>query len=157
MRLYLVRHGQAKDEKEDPNRPLTDKGMQDVRKVAQFSKPLNIHVQRILHSGKLRAAQTAEIIAEAVQSDEGVVQHEGLNPNDPIEPILQDIERMSAELMLVGHLPFLNKLLAKLVIDDESVEIVAFQSAGMVCLEKSPEGIWKIAWMITPELLLSSS
>jgi phosphohistidine phosphatase SixA len=63
MRLYLVQHGAAKTEAEDPQRGLTDEGRQTVERIAQFLAPLRLALDRIEHSDKLRARQTAEILA----------------------------------------------------------------------------------------------
>ena len=54
--------------------------------------------------------------------------------------------------MIVGHLPFLGKLVALLVTGREELEIVEFQYGGVVCLERRAGGSWKIGWMITPRL-----
>jgi len=62
MRLYLVQHGEAKREEEDPSRPLTENGRREVEIVAKFLSEAGIKIDKILHSGKLRAAQTAEIL-----------------------------------------------------------------------------------------------
>ena len=66
MKLYLVRHGEAKDEREDPERHLTEKGLRDVKRLAAYvvSEHMNIKVDRIVHSGKTRALETAEVMAE---------------------------------------------------------------------------------------------
>ena len=105
MRLYLIQHGEAKTKEQDPERPLTEKGLRDVRKVAEFIKPLGLRVRSVLHSGKARAAQTAEVLASAVDADEGVVQRDGLGPNDPVDPMAKEIKRVAVDLMIVGHLP----------------------------------------------------
>ncbi|HDD66024.1 MAG TPA: phosphohistidine phosphatase SixA, partial [Nitrososphaeria archaeon] len=62
MKVYLVQHGEAKREEEDPARPLTEEGKREVEDVARFLAELGVRVDRILHSGKLRAAQTANIL-----------------------------------------------------------------------------------------------
>lgn len=64
MRLYLVQHGEAKKEEEDPLRPLSERGREDVQRVAKYVEKLDIKASIIFHSGKLRAKQTAEILAE---------------------------------------------------------------------------------------------
>ena len=51
MKVYLVQHGEAKSEKEDPQRNLTDKGIDEVQKVANFLRPLKLTVNAIWHSG----------------------------------------------------------------------------------------------------------
>ena len=63
MKLYLIQHGEAKSEAEDPERSLTTKGLEEVRKVSKVGKALNIRPSMVYHSGKIRAQQTAEMIA----------------------------------------------------------------------------------------------
>jgi len=155
MRLYLIQHGEAKSKEQDPERPLTEKGLRDVRKVAEFIKPLGLRVRSVLHSGKARAAQTAEVLASAVDADEGIFQHDGLGPNDPVQPVAKDIQQATEDLMIVGHLPFLGKLAARLLTGSESAELVAFRNGGIVCLEHAQDGTWKLVWMIVPELILA--
>jgi phosphohistidine phosphatase len=149
MHIYLVQHGEAKPEAEDPGRHLTERGLQDVKKVAEFLRPLQ--VQAIWHSGKARAEQTAEILAATITTRE-VVQKEGLAPKDPVGVLKQGIERLDQDIMIVGHLPFLSKLAGLMVAGDETKEVVAFQYGGVACLELLG-GSWKIDWMIVPGLL----
>jgi phosphohistidine phosphatase SixA len=52
--------------------------------------------------------------------------------------------------MIVGHLPFLGKLVALLVTGSEENEIVEYQVGSIVCIERRDDGKWKVAWMITP-------
>ena len=66
MHVYLVQHGQSKSEEEDPQRGLTDKGMSEVQKVADFLRPLEFEVDAVWHSGKARAQQTTELLARAI-------------------------------------------------------------------------------------------
>ena len=61
--LYLVQHGEATKETEDPARPLTEHGRQEVVKVARALARVRLGVSVIAHSGKLRARQTAELLA----------------------------------------------------------------------------------------------
>ena len=60
MKLYLVQHGEACAEDVDPERPLTAQGRADVERLAAFLQQAGIQVGRVIHSGKLRAEQTAE-------------------------------------------------------------------------------------------------
>jgi phosphohistidine phosphatase len=61
VRVYLVQHGRAKSEEEEPQRRLTDKGIGEVQKVAVFLRPLELRIDAVWHSGKARAQQTAEL------------------------------------------------------------------------------------------------
>ena len=92
MKVYLVRHGEAVSSQSDPQKPLSEQGRADVRKVAVFIKPLCISVEQIWHSGKLRAAQTAEVMAESVSVEKNCSAHEGLGPNDDVTIIADEIE-----------------------------------------------------------------
>ena len=58
MKLYLVQHGEAKSKKEDPQRPLTERGGEDVAQVVAFAAGAGVQVSQIRHSGKRRAEET---------------------------------------------------------------------------------------------------
>ncbi|MDF2956449.1 MAG: Phosphohistidine phosphatase SixA [Candidatus Alkanophagales archaeon MCA70_species_1] len=79
VRVYSAQHGEARSGAEDPARPLTDKGKEDAKKVANYVSKF-VRVERILHSGKLRAVQTAEIMADALKPPKGVEQTDTLEP-----------------------------------------------------------------------------
>jgi phosphohistidine phosphatase len=153
VHVYLVQHGQSKSEEEDPQRGLTDKGISEVQKVADFLRPLEFEVDAVWHSGKARAQQTAELLARAISAQDRVVRREGLGPKDQVATTKQALERTGGDVMIVGHLPFLGKLAALLVTGSEANEIVEFQYGSVVCIERHHEGKWKIAWMISPALL----
>jgi phosphohistidine phosphatase len=70
---------------------------------------------RITHSGKLRAQQTAELLAKACSPDHGVEAGAGLSPNDPVKPVARMVASLSVDTMLVGHLPFMGRLARRLV------------------------------------------
>lgn len=153
MRIYLVQHGEAKSQEIDPDRHLTEKGIDDVKKTAAFLKKAGVRVKTIWHSGKTRAEETAGILASAVSTERGAVRHDGLAPNDNISAIKDELSDKSEDMMIVGHLPFLSKLASKLVAGDESSGVAAFQQGGVVCLERGDDKIWTIQWMIIPQLI----
>jgi phosphohistidine phosphatase SixA len=94
MRLYLVQHGEAKPEAEDPERPLTSRGTEDVKRVAGTLRKLQIKQPKIVHSGKLRAKQTAEILGQGLNISLSLVQGSPvLNPNDPVRPWAERIQK----------------------------------------------------------------
>jgi phosphohistidine phosphatase len=153
MNLYLVQHGQSKPEEEDPERRLTDKGTGEVQKVAKFLSSLKLEINVVWHSGKPRARQTAELLVEAIGASDRIEQHAGLGPNDKVAATKKALEQSSGDVMIVGHLPFLGKLVALLVTGNDENEIVQFQFGSVVCLERRDGGKWKVAWMIKPALL----
>jgi phosphohistidine phosphatase len=86
MKLYLVQHGAAKSEAEDPQRRLTPEGAKTVERMAQYLASLPLHLHRIEHSDKERARQTAEIMAGHLHPAEGTRQVADLAPNDDVGP-----------------------------------------------------------------------
>ena len=154
MFLYLVQHGEAKKEEEDPSRPLSDKGIEDVKKVASYISRLNIEVEEVLHSGKTRAKQTAELLAGSTMTAKGVSQTDGLAPLDDPALWAERLKTRTNPLILVGHLPHLGKLSSLLLSGDKEKNIIAFKMGGVVCLKRDDAGMWSLQWIITPEILV---
>ena len=153
MRIYLVRHGVAKSKEQDPQRRLTDRGAHDAQKIAAFLEPLHLNVKAIWHSGKPRAAQTAEILVEAVSTEDGMIERSGMAPNDPVLPMIKSAIGAGGDVVLVGHLPFLGKFASALVTRNDDADLIAFEPATVVCLEDDTANNWRIAWTITPDIL----
>lgn len=157
MNIYLVQHGKPVPKEEDPERPLSAQGIEDVEKMAAFLIKAEIEVNEIFHSGKTRARQTAEIIASKLNPDKKPLEKRGLSPLDEVKIIAEEIEKIRNDLMIVGHLPYLAKLTSFLTTGNESNPIVSFQQGGVMCLEKREEGNWSIAWMLIPGLIKANT
>jgi phosphohistidine phosphatase len=152
MALYLVQHGGALAEDVDPERSLSPEGIADVERIAGVAKGYAVRVSRIEHSGKKRAAQTAEIFAAALAPPGGVGPRAGINPMDDVVPVAGQAEA-AADLMLVGHLPFLEKLASYLVTGSSDRRVFRFQNGGIVCLDREDEEQgWFIKWALMPEI-----
>jgi phosphohistidine phosphatase len=153
MKLYLIQHGEAKSEKEDPERSLTETGEEEVRRISEATKRLNIRPSKVYHSGKLRAKQTAEIIADGLKIPNLSVQGiQGLNPNDDVKPWAERISKETEALMIVGHLPFLDKLSSFLLCRDENARIILFRYSAITCLDQKEDKRWAVCWILTPEM-----
>ncbi len=152
MKLYLVRHGEAKPRGEDPERPLTPKGEAEVKRVAQWVFKVGISVSEILHSGKLRAEQTASIFGNYLNPENGSIPVTGIAPNDDCLPVGKMLNKETEPLMMVGHLPFLSRLSSFLLLDNPNASFLQFKTASMVCLEKV-EDQWTLAWVIHPDIV----
>ncbi|GBC85065.1 Phosphohistidine phosphatase SixA [bacterium HR11] len=148
--VYLVRHGEATSEAEDPRRPLTAEGRQEVTRIAEHLGRLRLPVQRIVHSGKLRAQQTAEILARYL-TPASVEAAEGLAPLDDPSEAVRLIETATGPLMLVGHLPHLSRLASRLLGVDREV-VAPLPGGGVLCLTRGEAG-WQIAWLLTPAVV----
>lgn len=150
MNLYLIQHGEAVDKEVNSERPLSDKGRKETRDMAAFLKERKLRVSEIWHSGRLRSIETANIIAECVAHDK-IGRHEGLDPADPVRPVGEEIKKTDRNILIVGHLPFLQKLTAYLVCGNEEHASVAFRYSSVVCLERGAH--WSFSWFITPEFV----
>lgn len=154
MRVYLVQHGESLPEEIDSTRPLSEQGKADVLKVAKFLKKTELKIEAIWHSTKLRAKQTAQLFGDILLPSSGIVEKQGLAPNDPVQPIQEEILNGTIKnLMVVGHLPFLSKLVSLFLINSDTYSMVGFRQGGVVCLEQNEKGNWWITWMIIPDLL----
>lgn len=147
MYLYLVRHGDAVTAAENPERPLSQYGRQSVERTASLAFDRKIRVSVIYHSGILRAQQTAEIFAELFEPPRGLQQRSGLLPDDDPALLRAEIAGGEQPLMLVGHLPYLNRLAALLEIGDPDRTVIDFLPAMMVCFAEA-KGQWKIDWTL---------
>jgi phosphohistidine phosphatase len=113
MIVYLVRHGDAVPEEKDPARPLSAKGRAEVEATARKLGDEGARVEEIWHSGKLRAKETAELIARILNVTK-VIEKKGLKPDDPVTPIAELLRKTNKTILIAGHLPFIPKLIAVL-------------------------------------------
>jgi len=148
MKVYLVQHAKPKSKEEDPDRPLSNEGKNDIIKIVKFLPQLNI--KKVLHSSKLRAQQTAEILAKSLKAE--VINGDAFEPLADPAIWTQRLDKESEDVMLVGHLPHLAKLASQLLTQNQEKPVISFKQGGIVCLEKTDYG-WEVAWMVTPELL----
>jgi phosphohistidine phosphatase len=154
MRLYLVRHGDAEAKMVGQARLLTEKGRDDVARVAALAQGGGVKVDRVYHSGKRRAEETAAILANHLEPATGVACMPGIRPGDDVGPTAEVLACETASLMLVGHSPHLDRLAGLLLAGDEGRSVVDFQTGSMVCLEQHRwTGTWSIRWMITPDIV----
>ena len=153
MPLYLVQHGKSQSKAVDPEQPLSPEGQADVRRIAAVAKTYGVAVSRILHSGKTRARESAEIIAEFLTPEGGVSAAPGLNPLDDPAGYIEQADPADS-VMLVGHLPFMEKLAAGLVTGNTGRPIFRFQNGGIVCLDIYPgtRCDWVIKWALMPQV-----
>ena len=148
MRVYLVQHGQAKPENEDPQRPLTDRGADDVAWVAHWAiDRFGVRPSRVIHSGKTRSRQTAEIWGRLLEVD--AEEGDGLAPNDDSKAWVRRLTADTADVMLVGHLPHLAKLASLLLTGDPDGQLIGFQQGGLVALEHNDAG-WIVILLLPP-------
>lgn len=153
MFLYLVQHGEAKKEEDDPKRGLTDKGYKDVARTAIYVQERGLRLSIIHHSGKTRALQTAQILADYLKPGKGPSPRDAIAPMDDPDVWAGRIAGMNEDLMLVGHLPYMAKLAGLLLCGDKEKTPVDFKTGGIVCLQRFDDGRWALEWMLVPDMV----
>ncbi|MFA5617585.1 MAG: histidine phosphatase family protein, partial [Syntrophorhabdaceae bacterium] len=78
MFLYLVRHGEARQESEDSERGLTDDGMKSARRMGEFLAFMGTELDTVIHSTKKRARETAQAISESLRPKKEMREENGL-------------------------------------------------------------------------------
>jgi len=152
MALYLVQHGQSLPKDVDPDQGLSEKGVAETERIAGVAKGYNINVGQIRHSVKTRARKTADIFASALLPDGGVKEVQGLKPMDDVAAFAASLNS-DTNTMLVGHLPFMERMASYLVTGSIDTPLFRFQNSGIVCLDKDPDSeSWIITWALMPNI-----
>ena len=152
MALFLVQHGKSLSKEVDPNQGLSEQGVSEAIRIAGVAQGYGVKVAKILHSGKTRARQTAQIMAEHLTPGKQPVEKGGLSPMDDVTLFARTLLPEN-DLMIVGHLPFLTRLVSYLITGSADTEVFRFQNAGIVCMDRDPGAdTWVIKWTLMPEI-----
>jgi phosphohistidine phosphatase len=152
MALFMVQHGKSLSKDKDPNKGLSKEGTAETERIAEVAGGYQIPVSRIVHSGKTRALQTAEIFGRALKPTQGLEERSGLNPMDDVTVFAATVDSPE-NVMFVGHLPFMERLTAYLVTGSMERPVFKFQNSGVVCLDKAPDATsWVIKWTLMPHI-----
>jgi phosphohistidine phosphatase len=149
---YLVQHGEALPKDVDPDRPLSEQGRRDMERLGAWMAAAGLKVPWILHSGKARARETAEILARALGIPDKISAHGALNPRDPPQAMAAELPSLAEGSMIVGHLPHLGRLASLLLTGRDAPELLAFAPGTLVCLQSDQER-WSLRCMVRPELI----
>jgi phosphohistidine phosphatase len=158
MILYLVRHGIAVD-RSDPKcppeaeRPLTARGVQKTRSAALGLRAMGAKPDVLITSPFVRAAQTAEIFAEALGfAVDKIRVNEHLKPAANPAEIIREISHLRAkEVACFGHAPHLDLTIAHLA--GARSPFTELKKAGVACFEQPGHGAWALRWIVSPRVL----
>ena len=135
----------------DPDRPLSEQGMRDIRILAMHMQNMGIQLGNIFHSGKLRAEQSARLIAETLSPELEPLKTEGLGPSDDPSEIVSDIEQLADNILVASHMPFVSRLCSILLTGATDAEFASMPGT-LFCLEKT-DSKWRLAYMLRPDFL----
>jgi len=156
MKLYFVRHGKASPvASSDEMRPLTHQGADDVRQVGRFLEKMGIEPTRIYTSPRLRALQTANIIADCLGSRAFV--DDACNFNFSIHDIPALVSELdeNAAVMFVGHNPSISEVIKATSGAEVDMATGAVACVGRIHPPVNMQGTLK--WMLTPKVVAASS
>ena len=155
MALFLVQHGISAPKDIDPEKGLSDFGREETNRIAQVAKGYKIPVKKIVHSGKKRAEQTAGIYHEILALEIPMKKISGINPMDDVQIFAATIQ-LEENLMVVGHMPFMERLISFLTTGSENSRVFKFQNSGIVCLDMErrddKKADWFIKWTLNPNI-----
>ena len=137
MELYLMQHGQAVPESENPEKPLSREGVAQIQASAAGMRKLGISLDTLIHSPKKRAKQTAALIAEALNYPHSdLIETDLVKPTAPVDETLRFLKQFHASraVMIAGHLPSLGEIASALLTDGSRVHI-HFENGGLCRLD----------------------
>ena len=144
--IYLVHHADAVGPDVEPQRPLSAAGKSHAEALAAEAAARGVKPAIIWHSGKLRARQTAEPFLRLCNPLAELSAIRGLQPMDPPEWIKDLVTGEQREVMLVGHMPHLPRVLTLLTTGSE-LPLLGFPQHGAIALEASGE-MWVERWRL---------
>ena len=157
MEIYLIQHGEAYAEDQDPERSLTPGGEDQIRSSGKALRKLGVDVDLIISSPKKRARQTAEIVAEELDyPKEGIEVTKDLEPLAPSEDAIGYLKQFQdrGKVLLAGHLPSLGEIASNLM--SEGTPVAIHFEMGGVCridVEALPTHKGDLRWILPPTQL----
>lgn len=161
MEIYVVRHGIAIDREApkcpaDPERYLTPEGIEKTKKVAAAVAAMDLSADLFLSSPYVRAMQTAEIFADALDyAKQKIRQTDLLLPGAEPTMFFRDLakDKHTGRLFIFGHAPQLDDLIATAL--GLKHHITSLKKAGVALLElkrvSPPNG--QLVWLATSKIL----
>ena len=157
--LYVVRHDLAEARgdawPDDTKRPLTEEGMQRMRRASRSLARLGVEIDVVLTSPLVRARQTAEIFAAAFAPHPAVVNLDALAPGGSASAVLSELDNYSRKkrIALVGHEPGIGELGARLAGMRHPMEF----KKGAICRVDvdalPPKNPGTLRWFLSPKIL----
>ncbi len=153
MHIYLIRHAHAEDRIDDALRPLSKKGLRQIRSMGRFLRESGaIEAKVIWHSPLIRAAETAACLVKRLKLPAKVIQMSGLRPQDDPQLVACKLGDLHSPVAVVGHDPHLSALASLLVCGHAEPPRFALKKCSVIRLDRSSLG-WSVRWHISPELL----
>jgi phosphohistidine phosphatase len=153
MHLYLIRHAHAEDGSRDALRPLSEKGLRQIRNVSRCLRQQEaVEVEEFWHSPLRRAAETAAQFTRRLRLAARLVEVGGLKPQDDPKTIMQRLGQTQFPVAIVGHDPHLSALASLLVTGAAEPPHFLLKKCAVLRLDRAGSG-WCVRWLVSPEVL----
>jgi phosphohistidine phosphatase len=161
MHLYIVRHGIAIDREDpqcppDPERYLTEEGVEKTKGVAKGVAALGVAADLFFTSPYVRAVQTAEIFAEALDySKQKIRRTELLLPGAEPTLLFRELarEKQASTVFVFGHAPHLDDVIATAVGSKKHLTSLKKAGVALIELNRISPPMGALAWLATPKML----
>lgn len=158
MDLYLIRHADAVS-RSDPNfteedRPLTDKGRDQARALAEALQAHNVQFSAVVSSPLVRARQTAEQMLQHMPGPLAELQFsDHLAPRGKFKKLRRYLLGLGADsVALIGHEPDLSALAARFMGSRKAqLELAKAGVAKLRCDGLPDKGCAALVWLLTTE------
>ncbi len=153
MKLYFVRHGKAQPGEgrmEDHDRPLTPDGIARMETEAQVLARLGMKPDHIYSSPRLRAQQTAEILAKALKGEVEI--REEVNFDFDVTAVAALTQGLpdDAEVMFVGHNPSMEDTIRALTGADVMMKVGSLARVDVTQAAAPLRG--QLIWLLAPKV-----
>jgi phosphohistidine phosphatase len=154
MLVTLIRHAHALDGEDDARRPLSRRGRQQVRALADFLRSsAAFQPDAIWHSGLVRAEETAALLRRRLKLKAPCAPAPGLAPEDAPHAAAARIDAAGHDrLAVVGHEPHLSGLASLLVTGRAVPPVFAMKKCAALTLEGGGRH-WIVRWHVSPEVI----
>ncbi len=153
MRVFLIRHAHAVEAAENPARPLSAKGRDQVRALAKFLSTTDaLTVAEFWHSALARSRETAELLAQRLRIETPLKLTSGLEPEDDPQAAVKKIQAATRPFAIIGHEPQLSAVASLLITGRAEPVVFAMKKCAVLALER--EGAhWRARWHVSPEVI----
>jgi phosphohistidine phosphatase len=153
MQLYLIRHAHAVDADEDPERPLSKRGVEQANDLAGFLRRSRLfQPAEFWHSSLARSRQTTQLLAQRLRLDVPHTLMPDLEPEDDPRAAARRIKAVTHSLAIVGHEPHLSMLATLLVVGKMELPLFVMKKCSALALE-GEGGHWSVRWHVSPDLI----
>lgn len=159
MNVFFLRHGEAGKRVTIPSRDfersLTASGAAEIEEIAESMKDMDLEFDKIASSPLARALETAEVVARIYKKPSKPEVWDELRPEANRLDLYRRLSKLKqdADVLLVGHDPFLTTVIGEVISGSLSTKIV-LKKGGLARVQFNsftPKAAGELRWLLTPK------